>query len=89
MKSFWLIIFMVASCSVVAYAGSRLSMWADSQIVGAPQQIHIITRAESKKVMEYHGILSMEWSIAHHDFVFYREGILCRARAFEILKETK
>lgn len=50
---------------------------------------HIITNADAKKVMDYHGILSMKWSVAHRDFIFQRNGKICKARAFEILKETK
>ncbi len=49
----------------------------------------IITDKEAKIVHDYHGILSMKWSIPHKDFIFERDGKICRARAFEIIKEAE
>lgn len=67
---------------------SSLNRWAESKEVQAVYG-YIITNSEAKIVMDYHGILSMKWSIPHKDFVFERDGEICRARAFEILKEGK
>ena len=88
MKLFLLILCMLALCSLT-YGNYNLNVWANNQLVGPPHQVQIITDQEAKIVMEYHGILSMDWSIPHKDFIFERDGEICRARAFEILKETK
>jgi hypothetical protein len=90
MKLLLLIIGFVALCSLATYCtGQIIDSWAENQIVGPPIQIQIITDQEAEIVMEYHGILFMEWSIPHKDFIFKRDGEICRARAFEILKEGK
>lgn len=49
----------------------------------------IITNKEAKIVHDYHGILSMKWSIPHKDFIFERDGEICRTRAFEIIKNAE
>lgn len=87
MKLLWLTLCMLVLCSGMVFGLSKLDIWAETQRVQPAHQIKIITRAEAKFVMRYHGIKHMEWSVAHHDFVFKRDGEICRARAFEIIKE--
>ena len=96
MKLLLLIAYMLVLCSGAAIVGGTASIaysnyWKSirAEIRGATIQLPpqgIITDKEAKVVMEYHGILSMKWSIPHKDFVFERNGEICRARAFEILK---
>ena len=84
---------MLVWVSLMLGAAAGFGRWIDRQaeqiIVQPAHQIQIITDKEAKVVMEYHGILSMKWSIPHRDFIFERDGKICKARAFEILKEEK
>ena len=91
MRLFLLILCGLALCSGF-WAALQFSKAGELYLntpVGPPHQIKIITRSEAKKVMEYHGILRMEWSIPHKYFIFERNGEICKTRAFEILKEKK
>lgn len=53
--------------------------------------IPIITEEQSERVMRYHGlqyqIFDMTWDRELNDFIFYRYGQRCRARAFELLQK--
>ena len=86
MKLFLLILGLLALCSGVIYGFNQLDKWAEAQEVLAVYG-YIITDEEAKVVHDYHGILSMKWSIPHKDFIFKRDGEICRARAFEVIKE--
>jgi hypothetical protein len=89
MKLFILTICMLALCSYAIIESYSLERWAEMQEVRPANYLHILTKADSITVMDYHGILFMEWSVAHRDFIFKRDGVICRTRAFEILKERK
>jgi len=91
MKSLLLILGLVALCSggALAWIAFEMEMKKYGEQVVKVNYAHIITNSDAETVMEYHGILSMEWSIPHKDFIFKRDGKICRARAFEILKERK
>ena len=88
MKLFLLILCTLVFCSSCFVSLIKLGEWAESQIVQTNYG-YIITDEEAEIVHNYHGILSMKWSIPHKDFVFERDGETCKARAFEVLKENK
>lgn len=73
-------------CSVLVSCDYLESQIGKEKVIYRPV-IPFLTNEQYEKVLNYHGVKGMVWSRKQLDFIFKRDDIWCRAKAFELLRK--